>query len=522
MIKSRVAVFLSAVSVVALGLVAGRVYSATPADPAARPAPALTVIDEGQLLPYLEQVIAWQRESAAIDATPGSARESLLKDALAQSATKALTAAFQFARSQAEILDKQSAASGQVDQSGDRARLQAAASAVADRLADFARQVSATKDALRSATAKQKPALQAHLADIQGQIKIATAQQDLLNNVLAVFNGMSASANSGLLGKVDSLAESATPSEKIAASAAKPAQTTTTVVDKNGVATAPSAGLLDLTGDLFRLWKETRDLEALSNGAADLLKTNKQFLDVLRAGLRAAIQQGTSLSATSGVAPAAQTPGAPQPTVDSILADFKQLASGVVPVTQTNMWLDASRRTLDEWDKTIRDEVGTIARRLGIRLGVLAVLILIPMGFAEIARRATNRYVRDEKRVKQLRAVRRTLLTITIVIIVLLNLVSEVGSIATFAGVITAGLAVAFQNVLLSLVAHFFFYGKYSVRAGDRVSVSGVIGDVVHVGAVRFYVRELEDHDGKLQSTGRIAAFPNSILFQTSAFFKYV
>ncbi len=156
-------------------------------------------------------------------------------------------------------------------------------------------------------------------------------------------------------------------------------------------------------------------------------------------------------------------------------------------------------------------------------LAFLSLLVLIPIAVSEIARLATNRYVRDDKRLKQLRAVRRTLLTITILVIVVLSLVSEVGSIATFAGVITAGLAVAFQNVLLSLVAHFFFYGRYAVRAGDRVSVQGVIGDVVEVGAVRFYIRELvEDAEHKLEATGRIAAFPNSILFQVSAFFKYV
>ena len=130
--------------------------------------------------------------------------------------------------------------------------------------------------------------------------------------------------------------------------------------------------------------------------------------------------------------------------------------------------------------------------------------------------------MRDDKRKKQLRAIRRTLLTICIVIIVIMNLVTQVGSFATFAGFLTAGLAVAFQNVLLSLVAHFFFYGRYSVRPGDRVSVSGVIGDIVQIGMVRFYLRELEIKDEKLEPTGRVAAFPNSILFQQSAFFKYV
>ena len=70
-------------------------------------------------------------------------------------------------------------------------------------------------------------------------------------------------------------------------------------------------------------------------------------------------------------------------------------------------------------------------------------------------------------------------------IIVAVAFASELGTITTFAGLMTAGIAVALQNVILSVAGYFFLIGKYGVRVGDRVQVAGVTGDVVDIGLVR-------------------------------------
>jgi hypothetical protein len=491
------------------------------------------VAAEDEILPYLEQAIAWQHQTAAIEPTLGSARESLLKNSLAQASANALKFSFSFARTQAQLVDKTSADTGAVDQDSDKAHLQNAAIKLAQHVSDLQNQIAALTDQIHNAKAGDRAALQARLNDLNGQVKLATAQQDLIGHLLGVFNSMVSSANTGLEGKIDSLSDSETQPESPAAKQAANS-------DANSI---PSGGLLQVSGNLFKLWRQINQLHTLEDGANSLRKTNKAFLDRLRQELKAAIKQGAAIGTIPPTQQTAQSPASattppapdqkdeaakdapaytPPANLDALLADFKQLSAAIVPVTETNMALDTSIHTLDEWQQTVRDEIETLLRRLAIRLAVLGALILIPVIIADLARRATERYVKDDKRQKQLRAVRRSLLTLAIVIIVILNLVTEVGSFATFAGFIVGGLAVAFQNVLLSLVAFFFFYGRYSVRAGDRVSVSGVIGDVVHVGALRFYVRELQDKEGKLEPTGRIAAFPNSILFQTSAFFKYM
>ncbi len=85
----------------------------------------------------------------------------------------------------------------------------------------------------------------------------------------------------------------------------------------------------------------------------------------------------------------------------------------------------------------------------------------------------------------------------------------------TFAGLLTAGLAVAMQSVLVSIVGYFFLIGKYGIRIGDRVQVGEVTGEVMELGLVRLYLMELGGR-GLLGPTGRVVAFPNSIVFQVS------
>jgi small-conductance mechanosensitive channel len=69
-------------------------------------------------------------------------------------------------------------------------------------------------------------------------------------------------------------------------------------------------------------------------------------------------------------------------------------------------------------------------------------------------------------------------------------------------------------------VAYFFLIGRYGVRSGDRVTISGVTGNVIEIGLVRIYLAELAGPPGDLHPTGRIVVYSNSVLFQPSALFK--
>lgn len=140
----------------------------------------------------------------------------------------------------------------------------------------------------------------------------------------------------------------------------------------------------------------------------------------------------------------------------------------------------------------------------------------IVWAFADVWRRLTFRYVQDARRRRQFLVLRRFVMGFFFVMIVVLGFVSELGSLATYAGFVTAGIAVGLQTLLLSVAAYFFVVGRYGIRIGDRISIAGVTGDVVDVGLVRLYIMELAGTGVDLYPTGRIAVFSNSVLFQPS------
>jgi len=151
---------------------------------------------------------------------------------------------------------------------------------------------------------------------------------------------------------------------------------------------------------------------------------------------------------------------------------------------------------------------------------VLLALIVVVFVVSEVWRRAIFRYLHDARRRSQFQTLRRVAIGTCLVVVILFGLVSEVGSLATYAGLLTAGLAVALQNVILSVVAYFFLIGRYGVRVGDRITLAGVTGRVVDIGLVRIYLMELGGAD--LHSTGRIVVLSNSVIFQPQALYKQI
>src|SRR5207248_1432757 len=149
-------------------------------------------------------------------------------------------------------------------------------------------------------------------------------------------------------------------------------------------------------------------------------------------------------------------------------------------------------------------------QRTPIRVALALILVL-----SEVWRRMTFRYIGDPRRRRQFLVLRRVVIGFLIVIVLLLGFVSEFSSLATFAGFITAGIAVGLQAVLLSVAAYFFIIGRYGIRVGDRISVAGITGDVVDIGLVRLYIMELAGTGLDFYPTGRIVVFLNSVLFQT-------
>lgn len=87
------------------------------------------------------------------------------------------------------------------------------------------------------------------------------------------------------------------------------------------------------------------------------------------------------------------------------------------------------------------------------------------------------------------------------------------GSIATFLGLLSAGIAIALKDPLVNIVAWIFIVTRKPFETGDRIEIDGLSGDVIDVRIFQFTVMEIGNWVDADQSTGRIVHIPNGKIF---------
>jgi len=153
---------------------------------------------------------------------------------------------------------------------------------------------------------------------------------------------------------------------------------------------------------------------------------------------------------------------------------------------------------------------GLISRLVGaaVVIGSLGVL-------GAVVRRVTRRHMYDTDRRHVVLVIQRVVLWSSIVAVAAFAFASDLTSLATFFGLLAAGVAVALQSVILSAVGYFVLVGRRGIRIGDRVQISGVTGDVTDIGWLQFQLKEIDIRTQ--QPTGNVVTFSNSFCFASPA-----
>jgi small-conductance mechanosensitive channel len=520
-------------------LVGANSRAQTPGSPAAQntagspsagtPVSARALPDAEHILQFLDQVVAWYRDRAGEQQLATEPADVLALSDSRATATQIVQLGFEFARSAADLVAAPAKQPVQADNAGQFQQL----SELQDRLEQQAQQLQGrlgtAQGRLPDAAPGTRRMLQAQVAVLQAQASLLSTRRDTVGELLAFLAGGSdATGANGLKAQIETLAGSIaaenTPAHGTAASSGGAVSAPTVSASVPALsAAAPANGIWDLTARAFSLNSKIGRIQQFTR-QTDILA---QAAGGMRVRLLSALRNDSSMADDLVNQTAATAPDATgelageQGRLNTLTAQFKSIASAMLPLTKLGVLLGQYHSQLDDWRDSVRHQYDETLRNLGIRVAVVVFVLLLVLAASEVWRRAVNRYIRDARRRYQFLLLRRFVLWFVIAIVLASTLASRLDSFVTFAGLITAGIAVAMQNVILSVVGYFFLIGKYGIRVGDRVQIGDVRGEVIDVGLVRMYLMEF-GHSG-LAPTGRVVAFSNSIVFQaTGGLFKQI
>jgi small-conductance mechanosensitive channel len=473
-------------------------------------------LDSEVVISHLNAVIKLYRNASAELQTGGAPTDVIYQETEKNLTADVVRMAFQAARAEAAAI-RATEKAGAPNTTSPQSSAQVEARNKA-RIADVQAKLDNINKQIASAPKNKRDALIAQKQALEGELSLDNAVQEVIQKRAAFMESGNDTAAEGLEGRINQLAKSVPGVFAVTndqRSGTQPKPTPQSEANKQ----TPS-GLVSQALALYGVITSVHEIDQLNDQTASVRQRVNELRQPLRDALVADIKKGRELTdqATSG-----QIPPASSQQFQELTDNFKRLSAVVLPLSQEIAMLDQASANLVEWRTSILRESKYQARALFVRVGMILLALGIVLALSEVWRRLTYKYIHDARRRRQFLLLRRFVMGFLIGVVLILGFVSEFSSLATFAGFLTAGIAVGLQTVLLSVAAYFFVVGRYGIHVGDRVSVSGVTGDVIDISLVRLYLMELAGTGIDLFPTGRVVVFSNSVLFQaTTPLFKQI
>ncbi len=510
--------------------------------------PPETAPKPADIITYLTETVNWYHGAAVEQQIANEHSDLTFLSENRQISGQIVRLAFDFARMEAQNESSQPTG-GQAQEAKAPSQYQRLTQAVAKADREFEQSQSELKSLqqkLQTVPQKKRPALESLISETQSEVALRQAHREALHNLLQFAAGASTGKTGagGLQAQIEELARSV-PASLSGAEGTKREQAPKEQTPKEGASreeaskeqaakesTPPQAspaknreapsGIWGLAADAWQLSRKGRTLDQRIKSTDQLIEAAKQYRAPLVENLKGLIQKGDQLvgqpSSSNPTALAQQ-----KKQLDSLTDQFKQVSAGLLPLGKQAILLDLYKRTLGNWREAVRNEFTDELESFLIRFAILVLIVALVFAAGEAWRRAIFRYTHEPRRRYQFLLFRKIVIWIAVITIIAFTLATRLGSVATFAGLLTAGLAVALQSVILSVAGYFFLMGKYGIRVGDRVQIAGVTGEVVDIGLVRFHLLELSSAGTDAQPSGRVVAFSNSIVFQpTSGVFRKI
>ncbi len=485
--------------------VAGMVAQPQDAAPASR-----------DLVAFLNQAVEWYRHFAVEQQLATEPSDLPFLDDNRRLSDQILRLAFEYAKAQAPLMAPATAAPGSAQAPTSYKPLLDGANKADAQVKASQAAIEGLKQKLATAEGAKRRALQSLIAENESELELAQTRRDMLRTMVGFIGTSGANAVGDIKAQIEELERAVPPpgnhgENGTAAPAARLA-----------AAHTEPTGIIALIGDVRGLARKRDALNDTIGLTQELADKARALRTPQVAELKRLAGEGDALTNE----PDSTDPGVlkqQKEALDQVTDQFKQLSTVLLPLGKQRVLLGLYKSNLTNWRNSVQTQYSSELRALLLRLVLLALVLAVVIGASELWRRAILRYVQDARRRHQFLLLRRIVVYFLVAIIIAFAFATELGSLATFAGLLTAGVAVALQNVILSIAGYFFLIGKHGVRVGDRVQVQNVTGEVIDVGLVRLHLMELGPGGADAQPTGRVVVFSNSVVFQSNGgFYKQI
>ena len=164
---------------------------------------------------------------------------------------------------------------------------------------------------------------------------------------------------------------------------------------------------------------------------------------------------------------------------------------------------------LDWIEQTFGVSPDLAARAIGVALVIVAYIVV-----RRVVRRVSARAFEDASTRYQVSKATGYLFGAIAIATILRIVMPGLTGMATYLGLLSAGIAVALQDPLANLAAWLFIVVRRPFEVGDRVQIGPHAGDVVDIRIFQFVMLEIGNWVGADQSTGRIVYIPNNHVFK--------
>lgn len=466
-----------------------------------------------QVIAFLLQSVDWYRHTYAERQIANDPADLLFLSDNQPMEAQIIRDSFDFAKADAALGSMATSSQSQppVSSSSDIARFIVLQNQSDEANQEIAQDIETLKRKLAAAHGAERRSLQAALEEAQSRLELLQAASKTVHDLIKFAESAGAGqAHAGdLSSTIDDLAQTVPEVNNPEPSLPKlPPQH----ANSKGVSNAYDGGIIGLWSEVSALNRKRRLIDENIRLTDNLALSGQNIRDPMAKFIsRMVLGSAVSSLRTGDLALLKQD----KTQLDALTVELKGLLPGIVALDKQKVLLAAYKLHLADWRSTVVGEYRQAWKKLIVRLLVVLLVVGLLISVSELSRRVAERHVQDANRRGLIGIAHRQLTLVAILVVAAFSFASDLSSLATYFGLLAAGVAVALQNVILASVGYLLLVGKRGIRVGDRVQISGITGDVMDIGLLQFQLREFDLQ--KQQFTEHVATFSNSLVFLSPA-----